>query len=235
VSSAGLIGGGQPIRPGEASLAHRGVLFLDELPELRRSTLEALRQPMESGSVSIARAHGSVELPARFQLAAAMNPCPCGYHGEAARDCTCDPALVKRYRGRISGPLLDRIDLHVPVPREPGASPWSAQPGAGSAALRERVCVARTLQAQRGSLNAQLGTPDLVKFCRPDSAGERLLERAAERLGLSPRAQTRVLRVARTIADLEERARIGADALAEAIGYRWLDREPPRTRGPALG
>jgi magnesium chelatase family protein len=232
-SDAGLIGGGRPLRPGELSLAHRGVLFLDELPEFRRSALEALREPLEEGAVRIARAEGALRLPARFQLVAAMNPCPCGYRGETTRECTCDDGTVRRYRGKVSGPLLDRIDLHVPVP----PVPWEtlAGPrgeGEESPRVRERVAQARSRQAGRARgtrhrLNSELPAKRLWSAGALDPAAPALLERAASKLALSARSLVRVLRVARTAADLDGSARVLASHVAEAISYRVLDRRAP--------
>jgi magnesium chelatase family protein len=226
ISDAGLLGGGRPLRPGEISLAHRGVLFLDELPEFRRSALEALRQPVEEGAIRIVRAHGAIRLPARFQWVAAMNPCPCGYLGDGSRECACDDGQLRRYRAKLSGPLLDRIDLHVPVP----SVAWRSRLGAGaskegSATVRGRVEAARARQASRYreapfSLNAELTVRAVREHCAAEPAGVRLLERAADRLGLSLRALDRVLRVARTIADLAGAEGIASAHLAEAIAYR---------------
>ena len=233
-SDAGLIGGGRPLRPGEISLAHRGVLFLDELPEFRRFVLEALRQPLEEGSVRLVRAHGSVELAARFQLVAAMNPCPCGYHGDPVRECTCDDGMIRRYRGKLSGPLLDRIDLHVSVPRLTWEEVTAAPSLAGrSAPVRRRVAAARELQTRRYGaapfeLNAELpalgaGPGQGNELSRE---AEALLERALTRLGLSMRGCVRTLRVARTVADLDPEAAPGGPLqvhhLAEALSYRPL-------------
>jgi magnesium chelatase family protein len=235
ISDAGLVGGGPLARPGEVSLAHHGVLFLDELPEFRRNVLEALRQPLEDGVVTIARAALTLVYPARFTLIAAMNPCPCGFLGDQRRVCSCPAEAVARYRARLSGPLLDRIDLQLAV----GATPWHEvvdhRPGESSTAIRERVAQARSRQLERyqGSgiyANAQLGSRGVREFCQPDTAGRALLRAAVERLGLSVRGYTRVLKVARTIADLGGTAAVGVSQVAEAIQYRSLDRV---TRGPS--
>jgi magnesium chelatase family protein len=234
-SDAGLIGGGRPLRPGEITLAHRGVLFLDELPEFRRPVLEALRQPLEEAEIRLVRSHGAVRLPACFQLISAMNPCPCGYRGEVLRECICDEAQVRRYRAKLSGPLLDRIDLQVAVP----ALPWETltSPGTSeesSQAVRRRIVEVRGRQARRlrgtpFARNAELPAREVRRHSPVDDAGMRLLERAVEVLGLSMRAYVRVLRVARTIADLNRVETLGAPEVAEAIGYRTLDRDPLRT------
>jgi magnesium chelatase family protein len=224
ISTAGLVGGGRPIRPGEISLAHRGVLFLDELVEFPRAALEALRQPLEEGAVRVARAEGVLQLPARFQLVGAMNPCPCGWYGDALRECTCDPALVERYRARLSGPLLDRIDLRVAV----ASVSWreierSGGRGEATRSARARVSAARARQRERGvRANAEL--PALPDAPQLELAGDAraLLERAVDGLGLSLRALVRVLRVARSIADLEQSAGVARDHVAEALGYRAL-------------
>lgn len=232
-STAGMIGGGSVPRPGEASLAHNGVLFLDEIPEFRRDTLEALRQPLEEGEVTVVRARAHLRFPARFSLIAAANPCPCGHLGDARYDCRCPPPLVERYRSRISGPLLDRIDLHVEVPavtlRELRGSS-----GETTAEVAARVAAARAVQLDRFGPqvatpnNAALRPDELRRFCRLDEAGRSLLDRAFEKLGLSARALDRVLKVARTIADLGGSGEIRAAHVAEAIQYRSLDRRVER-------
>ena len=224
VSTAGLVGGGSSPRPGEVSLAHHGVLFLDELLEFPRSVLEALRQPMEDGTVSIARANASLRFPARFALVAAMNPCPCGHAGDPAHQCACAAAEVLRYRGRLSGPLADRIDLHVAVPAVSLARLACREPGERSAAIRERVEHARRRQRTRygtdTACNARAPGRWLDAHAGVDADARSLLESAAERLHLSARAFHRVLRVARTIADLEGSAGVASVHLAEALGYR---------------
>ena len=229
ISDAGLVGGSNIPRPGEVSLAHHGVLFLDELPEFRRHVLDALRQPAEDGEVCIVRAARAVRYPAQFMLVAAMNPCPCGWYGDPKRACRCTLFELERYRRRISGPLLDRLDLHVDVP----AVPPSALPGAGSAeascAVRERVLAARARQGERrgrggARVNARLKGAALRRSCPVDDAGRRLLTSAVEKLGLSARAHDRILKVARTIADLEGSESIRTAHLAEAVQYRALDR-----------
>jgi magnesium chelatase family protein len=226
-SAVALIGGGAEPRPGEVSLAHHGVLFLDELPEWERRALEVLREPLESGVVTISRAARSATFPARFQLVAAMNPCPCGFAGDASGRCRCPADAIRRYRGRISGPLLDRIDLHVEVARLPASQLRpDAAPGEPTATVRERVAAARARQLQRcGLLNARLGTRELAKSCRLPDPEQALLEQAVDRLQLSARSTTRILRVARTIADLAGAPDIRREHLAEAIGYRIVDRE----------
>ncbi|MCE7931969.1 MAG: ATP-binding protein, partial [Xanthomonadales bacterium PRO6] len=225
-SSVALAGGGSPPRPGEVSLAHHGVLFLDELTEWNRAVLEVLREPLESGRITISRAAHQAEFPARFQLVAAMNPCPCGYAGDPSGRCRCAPDAVARYRGRISGPLLDRIDLQIEVARQPtSVLADSAPDGEGSAAVRARVLAARERQWQRaGKANALLGTRELGRDCALAAVDQRLLERAIDQLNLSARAYHRILRLARTIADLDRSDTITGTHLAEAIGYRRLDR-----------
>ena len=227
ISHAGLVGGGSTIRPGEISLAHRGVLFLDEFPEFPGAALEALREPLESGSVTISRALGSMTFPARILLIAAMNPCPCGYYGDSRRSCSCPEATVSRYQRRVSGPLLDRFDLFMDVPRVEYDELFAAPSGEPSAEVRERVEAGRALQRARlegtGRLtNAEMGPVEVRTYCQlllePDA--EPLLATATEQIGLSARACHRVLRVARTIADLEGRETITSVHLAEAIQYR---------------
>ncbi len=220
-SSVALVGGGSTPLPGEVSLAHHGVLFLDELPEFDRRVLEVLREPLENGHILISRAARQAEFPARFQLIAAMNPCPCGYLGHPAHACRCTSDQVNRYRGRISGPLLDRIDLVIEVPVVPEATLLAAADGESSAVVRERVGKARVRQLERqGIANYALDTKTIDLHCVPDQAGRALLSAAISRLGLSARASHRILRVARTIADLESCAGIEARHIAEAIQYR---------------
>jgi len=225
ISDAGLVGGGAGVaRPGEVSLAHNGVLFLDELPEFPRNTLEVLRQPLEEGSVTIARANMTLSFPARFMLVAAMNPCPCGYYGDTQRECRCTPPLIQRYLGKISGPLLDRIDIHIEVPAVRYKDMRVEGAAEESASIRARVDRARQIQKARGHYNAQLPTRLLRNYCRLEEAGERMLELAVQRMGLSARAHDRVLKLARTIADLGESENIAGKHLAEAVQYRSLDR-----------
>jgi len=225
ISHAGLVGGGHWPRPGEISLAHRGVLFLDELPEFGTRTLEGLRQPLEDGVVSIARSTGTLTFPARFMLIAAMNPCPCGYYGDPVQECTCSLATVNRYQKRISGPLLDRIDIHVEVPRVDYDKLTTDRLGELSQAIRERVEQAREYQRRRFegrdlSCNAEMG-PDMVRqVCRLDEAGRALVRAAMQQLQMSARAFHRILKLARTIADLAGSERIETPHLAEAIQYR---------------
>jgi magnesium chelatase family protein len=229
ISDAGLVGGTSVPRPGEVSLAHHGVLFLDELPEFRRHVLESLRQPAEDGEVTVARAGRSVTFPALFTLVGAMNPCPCGYFGDRKRACHCTPHELLRYRRRISGPLVDRIDLHVDVPAVPPTVLSGAGGGETSADVRQRVVRAREQQASRvgtrgAHVNARLRGAALRRFCTPDDGGKRILSAAVEKLGLSARAHDKVLRVARTIADLEGSEAVRSQHVAEAIQYRGLDR-----------
>ena len=227
VSAAALAGGGANPRPGEASLAHRGVLFLDELPEFPRSALEVLRQPLEDGNVTVSRSSGTVIYPADFMLVASLNPCPCGYHGDRLRGCTCSPYVIGRYLAKLSGPLLDRIDIHIEVPRvayEDIASDGHAE---GSTIVRARVEAARSRQRARlggEGCNAVLPAKRLRDFCGLDDAGRSLLAGAVAKLQLSARAHDRILRVARTIADLAGADGVASNHLAEAIGYRGLDR-----------
>jgi magnesium chelatase family protein len=230
VSYAGLIGGGSVPRPGEVSLAHHGVLFIDEVAELPSHVLEVLRQPLEDGTVTISRAAMTLSYPARFLFVAAMNPCPCGHAGDPTRACCCPPSAVQRYLARISGPLLDRMDIHLnvpPVAYDDLASRSAAEP---SSTIRERVCRARERQLARFRdspglyANAHMGPRELSRFVRLDAATEVVLRRAIERLGLSARAYHRVLKLARTLADLEGADAVGAGHVAEAVQYRVLDR-----------
>jgi magnesium chelatase family protein len=220
-SAAALVGGGSPPRPGEVSLAHAGVLFLDELPEYPRAALEALREPLESGRIVISRAMRQAEFPARFQLVAAMNPCPCGHHGSSLRSCRCTPDMVARYQGRLSGPMLDRIDLQVEVPAVAPATLAASPTGEPSAVVAERVARAQARQlARQGCLNNGLAGDALDLHCLLEPAAAQLLQAAAARLGWSGRAYHRVLRVARSAADLAGSDAIAAPHLAEAIQYR---------------
>ncbi len=228
-SGVALVGGGSNPRPGEISLADHGVLFLDELPEFDRKVLEVLREPLESGRITISRAARQAEFPARFQLIAAMNPCPCGYLGHSNGRCHCTGEQVQRYRARISGPLLDRIDMHVEVPNVPQAvlRHSSSEPVEGSAQVRKRVEIARERQTTRSNKpNAVLKNREVQQFCRISDADSQLLEQAIDRLGLSARAYHRILKVARTVADLAGETDIATPHLTEAIAYRRLDRSP---------
>lgn len=229
VSDVALLGGGSIPGPGEISLAHHGVLFLDELPEFKRSALEVLRQPLEDGDVTISRSAGKVTLPCAFMLVAAMNPCPCGYLGDAKHECRCTPAQIQRYRSKISGPLLDRIDLHIEAPALSLLELRSVQPGEASAVMRERVHTARSRQHARFSgtkitSNARMTHAQIRKHCALDSSLGDLLQHAMEQLSLSARAYDRILKVARTIADLAGAPSIASPHLLEAIQYRSLDR-----------
>ncbi len=225
VSDAGLIGGGSGTpRPGEVSLAHNGVLFLDELPEFPRNVLEQLRQPLEEGMVTIARAQVTLSFPSTTILVAGMNPCQCGFYGDNTRECRCTGAMIQRYLGRISGPLLDRIDLHIEVPAVPYRELRGKDEGISSAEIRGRVERARAVQSARGFYNSRIPVRELRKLCVLDDAGERTLELADRRLGLSARAHDRILKVARTVADLDRADGISAKHLAEAVQYRSLDR-----------
>lgn len=230
ISDAGLLGGGTNPGPGEVSLAHNGVLFLDELPEFRRSTLEVLRQPLEDGRVTISRAAGTVTFPALFMLVAAMNPCQCGFYGDLKRACRCSQVMVQKYRQRISGPLLDRIDLHVEVPLVDFQALKSTAAGESSASIRQRVEQARAIQVERfkGSKGVHTNsamTPRLIKkHCELDSESSAMLEHSMGEMSFSARAHDRILKVARTLADLRGLEKINADSIAEAVQYRTLDR-----------
>ncbi|HBA55125.1 YifB family Mg chelatase-like AAA ATPase [Syntrophorhabdus aromaticivorans] len=232
ISDAGLIGGGHVPKPGEVSLAHNGVLFLDEFPEFKRNVLEALRQPLEDGNVTVSRVNHAITFPARFMLVAAMNPCPCGYWGDSRRSCSCSGTQIHRYRSRISGPLIDRIDIHVEVPpitiKELSMDTDEEEP---SEKIRTRVLMARRVQQERFQgkniyANGQMTTRMIKKYCVVNDSGKGLLEKAVEKFGLSPRAYHRILRVARTIADLEGEKHISEPHVAEAIQYRVLDKRP---------
>ncbi len=230
ISDAGLIGGGQVPRPGEVSLAHNGVLFLDELPEFKRNVLEVLRQPLEEGKVTISRASASLTYPSRIMLVAAMNPCPCGYFTDPQRNCVCTPTTIQRYRSKVSGPLLDRIDLHIEVPAVPFRDLTIETKDETSESIQTRVQKARALQLTRYQedgirSNAQLRPKHLKKYCQIDEPSKRLLEMAMEKLGLSARAYNRILKVARSIADLDQRKDISTPDISEAIQYRSLDRK----------
>lgn len=231
ISDAGLIGGGSYPRPGEVSLSHHGVLFLDELPEFTKNVLENLRQPLEDGKVTISRAAISLSYPARFMLAAALNPCPCGHSGDPRHACTCSALQVQKYLSRLSGPLLDRIDIHVEVPSLSYEELSGKTAGEGSASMREKVVAARKIQLERFTqekkmyCNAHMESRHVRRHCDPDAASLSLLKNAIERLGLSARAYDRILKVARTIADIEGLDAIGAAHVAEAIQYRGLDRK----------
>jgi magnesium chelatase family protein len=231
ISDAGLIGGGIVPRPGEVSLAHNGLLFLDELPEFPRNVLEVMRQPLEDHTVTIARASMSLSFPARFMLAAAMNPCPCGWHNDRSRECVCTPPMIQRYVAKISGPLLDRIDIHIEVPAVQYKELRGGAAAEGSAQIRGRVMAARERQRERFKkhgekiyANAQLTTRQIRAYCELGADAERLLERAMQQQGLTARAHDRILKVARTIADLEGVEALTVAHLAEAIQYRTLDR-----------
>jgi magnesium chelatase family protein len=231
ISDAGLIGGGQIPRPGEVSLSHNGVLFLDELPEFKKNVLEVLRQPLEEDRVTISRAATSLTYPARFMLVAAMNPCPCGYYSDPNNECNCTVPQIQRYRSKISGPLMDRIDLHIEVPAVKYRDLASREAGEPSSAIKKRVDRARKIQVERFRgmkiySNAQMSNRHIKKYCQIDEASQKLIEMAIDRFGLSARAYTRILKVARTIADLVGEENIQASHLSEAIQYRTLDRNP---------
>lgn len=229
ISDAGMVGGGSIPQPGEISLSHHGVLFLDELPEFNRRSLEALRQPLEEGRVTISRAAHSTAFPADFVLCAAMNPCPCGFLGDPKHACRCNPMQIEKYVGRISGPLLDRIDLHIEVPPVPFEDLSKPGQGTDSASMRAQVFKARGVQAQRfgtvSGLNGRMTSRQIRRHCTLDDSGREVLKEAMEALGLSARAHDRILRVARTIADLAVSEAITADHLAEAVAFRTLDRK----------
>ncbi len=231
ISDIALVGGGQFPQPGEISLAHNGVLFLDELPEFKRTVLEVMRQPLEDRVITISRAKFTVEYPASFMLVASMNPCPCGYYNHPEKECVCSPGVVQKYLNRISGPLLDRIDIHVEVIPVPFDKLASAPPAESSAQIRERVVKARQIQEERFvpwadvHCNAQMTSKLIRQFCVLDEAGTAILKTAMERLNLSARAYDRILKVSRTIADLEQSEKILPQHVAEAIQYRSLDRE----------
>ena len=225
ISDAGMIGGGSGMpRPGEASLAHNGMLFLDEFPEFPRDVLEILRQPLEDGSLSIARSSMTLRFPSSFMLVAAMNPCKCGFYGDSTRECRCTPGQIQHYLGKISGPLLDRIDIHTEIPAVPFKELRGDSMAESSDAIRARVEAARAVQTARGFYNSRMPARDIRKICALDDAGERTLEMAVRRMGLSARAHDRILKVARTVADLDEAANVSAKHLAEAVQYRSLDR-----------
>ena len=231
ISDVALVGGGQNPQPGEISLAHNGVLFLDELPEFKRTVLEVLRQPMEDRKVTISRAKMTTDYPSSFMLVAAMNPCPCGYYNHPTIECTCPPGAVNRYLNKVSGPLLDRIDLHIEVSPLSNEQLMSKQPGENSATVRERVIKARKIQEERFRdfpgihCNAQMNTKLFHQYCAIDADCQKLMGTAMDRLGLSARAYDRILKVARTIADLEGSENITIAHLSEAINYRSLDRD----------
>ncbi|HEY6906208.1 MAG TPA: YifB family Mg chelatase-like AAA ATPase [Ignavibacteriaceae bacterium] len=231
VSDAALVGGGSFPRPGEVSFAHFGVLFLDELPEFKKNVLEVLRQPLEDGKVTVSRSRLSIEFPANFMLAAAMNPCPCGYYTDPGKECTCAQPQIQRYMAKISGPLLDRIDIHIEVPAVKYKELSSEVKGESSAIIRERVITARQIQLDRFNglkdiyNNGDMGSKEIRQFCKLDSASAELLKMAMTKLGLSARAYDRILKVSRTIADLENSENIQPQHISEAIQYRSLDRE----------
>jgi len=231
ISDVALVGGGTFPQPGEISLAHNGVLFLDELPEFKRTVLEVMRQPLEDRKICISRAKFSIEYPASFMLVASMNPCPCGYYNHPNRDCVCAPGVVQKYLSRISGPLLDRIDIHIEIVPVPFEKLSEMKDSENSELVRERVISARQIQEQRFKdidgvyCNAQMSSKQMRSFAQPDKAGSELLKNAMQRLNLSARAYDRIIKVARTIADLENSENIFSNHIAEAINYRNLDRE----------
>jgi magnesium chelatase family protein len=230
ISNAGLVGGGSTPTPGEISMSHNGVLFLDELPEFNRSTLEVLRQPLEDGTVTISRALSSTTFPANFILIAALNPCPCGYRNDPRRDCHCTVPQIERYMAKISGPLIDRIDLHLEVPAVPYKELSSEAQGTSSEAMRSQVETARKVQQRRFAgtsirYNGRMSHRQIRSFCKLDDAGGEILKNSVHDMGLSARAHDKVLRVARTIADLDGAESIAANHVHEAINYRMLDRK----------
>ena len=237
ISQVALVGGGQNPQPGEISLAHNGVLFLDEMPELSRTVLEVLRQPLEDRRITISRAKYNVDYPCSFMLIASMNPCPCGYYGDPLHKCVCTPGQIQRYMNKISGPLLDRIDIHCEIQAVPFAQLSQMQPGEPSSAIRERVIAARKIQEERFKdykgihCNAQMTEKMLHEYAEPDAASLDMLRMAMERLKLSARAYSRILKVARTIADLAGSEKVQSMHIAEAIGYRNLDRGDWAERG----
>jgi len=229
ISDIALIGGGQMPRPGEVSLAHHGILFLDELPEFKRNVLEVLRQPLENGVVTVSRAGATVTYPAQFVLISALNPCPCGFFGDTRHQCSCTPGMITRYRSRVSGPLLDRIDIHIDVPAVPYKELSNEYSGEKSDAIRKRVIEAREIQLSRFKedkiyANGQMKTRHIKKYCKLSEDAHSLLDTAMQRLGLSARAYSRILKVSRTIADLDNSENIKGHHIAEAIQYRTLDR-----------
>ena len=231
ISDVALVGGGNYPQPGEISLAHNGVLFLDELPEFKRTVLEVMRQPLEDGNITISRAKFSVEYPSSFMLVASMNPCPCGYYNHPSKDCVCGPGVVQKYLNKISGPLLDRIDIHLEVVPVPFKKLTEMESSENSETVRERVLIARKIQDQRFEdhkgiySNAQMSSKLIRKYVVLDEVSHDLIKNAMDRLGLSARAYDRILKVSRTIADLEGEKNVLADHLSEAIHYRSLDRE----------
>ncbi len=229
ISDVALIGGGQTPRPGEVSIAHHGILFLDELPEFKRNVLEVLRQPIENGVVTVSRAVATVTYPAQFVLISAMNPCPCGFFGDSRHQCTCTPNMISRYRSRVSGPLMDRIDIHIDVPAVPFKELSNEYSGEKSDSIRQRVIAARQMQLSRFEddkifANGQMKTRHMKKYCKLSEDAHKLLDTAMQKLGLSARAYSRILKVSRTVADLDNSENIQSHHIAEAIQYRTLDR-----------
>jgi len=231
ISDVALVGGGNYPQPGEISLAHNGVLFLDELPEFKRAVLEVMRQPLEDRNITISRAKFSVEYPASFMLVASMNPCPCGYYNHPTKECVCAPGVVQKYLNKISGPLLDRIDIHLEVVPVPFKKLSQMEASENSESVRERVMQARKIQEERFKdhkgvyANAQMNSKQIHEFVQLDEEGNELIKNAMDRLGLSARAYDRILKVSRTIADLEASEKVEIHHLSEAIHYRSLDRE----------